>query len=59
MSLLSRNFFAKSFHFFSVATGTVVKEINNLKPKNAKQNTDIPRYNPKLSGEFFAEYTCS
>ena len=31
----------KSFHFFSVDKSTMMKELNNLKPKEATQNIDI------------------
>ena len=32
----------KSFHLCSIDESPVMKEVNNLKPKKATQDTDIP-----------------
>ena len=49
----------KSFHFSSFDKSMIMKEINNLKPKKASRDADIPVKILKLNCELFAKFFCS
>ena len=49
----------KIFHFSSIDKSTVMKEINNLKPKKVSRDRDIRVKSIKVNSEFFWEYICS
>ena len=48
----------RSFHFSSIDKSTVMKEIDNLKPKKATQDIDTPVKNLMLNCIIFAECIC-